>query len=118
MRDLPESGIGPNVLDHAFEIRFCFAGEGARGVWIWDADFGLALKTFGYLRDRLFLIGCILYAVNRWIIKPHLHVAFFQNWFNDSLLIPCALPPLLLAHRWLGLRNHHAPPSGLKISAP
>ncbi|HTA30608.1 MAG TPA: hypothetical protein VK731_08975, partial [Candidatus Cybelea sp.] len=62
------------------------------------------MRRFGYVFDLLFLVCCALYASNRWLIKPHCHLAFFHNWFNDVLLIPCALPPLLLAHRWLRLR--------------
>jgi hypothetical protein len=68
------------------------------------------LKPFGYLRDRLFLVACSLYAGNRWLIKPHTHNAFLRHHFNDLLLIPCALPPLLLIQRQLKLRlNDNAP---------
>jgi hypothetical protein len=74
------------------------------------------MKRFAYLRDPLFLFSCALYALNRWIVKPQLHFAFFHSWFNDVLLIPCALPPLLLAHRWLGLRSHDALPSPSEIA--
>ena len=69
------------------------------------------MKRFGYVRDPLFLSCCGLYALNRWMIKPHLHSIFFHSWFNDILLIPCALPPLLLVHRWFGLRSQDALPS-------
>ena len=69
------------------------------------------MKSFGYLRDRLFLIGCLLYALNRWGLKPRIHNAFLHDHFNDSLLIACALPPLLLLHRWLKLRSHDLPPT-------
>ena len=65
--------------------------------------------------DPLFLIGCALYAMNRWLIKPNVEAALFDNWFNDALLIPCALPVMLLVHRWLGLRRHDLPPSGTEI---
>lgn len=56
--------------------------------------------------DRLFLLSCGLYALNRWIIKPHVHNAFMRFHFNDCLLIPCALPPLLWMQRRLNLRQH------------
>jgi hypothetical protein len=75
------------------------------------------VKRFGYLRDPLFLLACAAYALNRFILKPHLSSALLHNWFNDALLIPCALPPLLLAHRWLGLRKHDRPPTFLEITA-
>jgi len=69
------------------------------------------VKRFLYLRDPLFVAACALYAINRWLIKPHAGFLFFHNWFNDALLIPCALPIVLLAHRWLGLRHHDLPPT-------
>ena len=64
------------------------------------------MKRFRYLTDPLFLVSCFLYALNRWVLKPHLAYAFLHNHFNDVLLIPCALPPLLLMQRSLKLRSH------------
>jgi len=75
------------------------------------------VKRFGYVFDPIFLISCALYAANRWLIKPHCQIAFFHNWFNDVLLIPCALPPLLLAHRMLRLRTHDQPPTFAEVAA-
>ena len=69
------------------------------------------MKRFGFVFDPLFPLSCALYAANRWLIKPHCHIAFFHNWFNDLLLIPCALPPVLLIQYWLGLRTHDAAPT-------
>ena len=69
------------------------------------------MKPFRYVLDPLCLGCCALYALNRWGIKPHTHLALFQFWFNDVLLMPCALPPVLLAQRWLGLRTHDAAPT-------
>src|SRR5580658_4433734 len=74
------------------------------GFWFRLGYSRVAVKRFGYVFDPFFLACCALYAVNRWLIKPHTHIAFFHNWFNDALLIPCALPPLLLAHDLLRLR--------------
>ncbi len=76
---------------------------------------GCELCSFRYLRDRLFLLCCLAYAVNRWLLKPHLHSVFLHSYFNDTLLIPCALPPVLLAQRWLKLRRHDAPPEASEI---
>ena len=71
------------------------------------------MKRFRYLFDPLCLGGCALYVLNRWGLKPHTHLALFRFWFNDALLIPCALPLMLQVHRWLGLRTHdQAPTSG------
>jgi ubiquinone/menaquinone biosynthesis C-methylase UbiE len=69
------------------------------------------VKPFGYVFDPLFLLSCALYAANRWLIKPHCHIAFFHNWFNDTLLIPCALPVVLLIQRWLGIRGRDSAPT-------
>ncbi|MFO1475294.1 MAG: hypothetical protein U1F98_01425 [Verrucomicrobiota bacterium] len=70
-----------------------------------------ALNSFGYLRDRLFLLCCSLYAINRWMVKPHVHGGFFHDHFNDLLLMPCALPPLLWFQRLLKLRFHDQAPA-------
>jgi hypothetical protein len=69
------------------------------------------MRPFRYWRDGLFLIACLLYAVNRWGIVPHTHSAFLRGHFDDLLLIPCALPLLLLFQRKLGLRAHDGMPS-------
>jgi hypothetical protein len=62
------------------------------------------VKKFRYLGDELFLFSCLLYALNRWGVKPHTHNFFMRGYFNDILLMPCALPPLLLMQRRLKLR--------------
>ena len=69
------------------------------------------MKRFRYVGDPLFVEACALYTCNRWLIKPHVDISLFHNWFNDALLIPCALPIALLVHRWLGLRHHNLPPT-------
>lgn len=38
------------------------------------------------------------------------HSVFLRGYFNDVLLIPCALPLVLWLHRRLGLRAHDAAP--------
>jgi hypothetical protein len=66
------------------------------------------MSAFNCLKDRLFLFASAAYAANRWVVKPRTHNAFMHNHFNDLLLIPCALPPLLLLQTWMKLR-----PAGL-----
>src|SRR5262245_24236658 len=68
------------------------------------------MRPFRYLRDPLFLTGCVAYAVNRWLIKPHVHSGFLHSYFDDVWLIPCALPLILWLHRQLGLRQHDRMP--------
>ncbi len=72
----------------------------------------LVVDLCGALR----LTSCSLYVLNRWLVKPHLPAMFFHSWFNDALLIPSALPSLLLLHRWLGLRSHDGAPSVWEIA--
>jgi hypothetical protein len=74
------------------------------------------VKKFRYLGDGLFLLSCALYALNRWGIKPHTHNEFMRFHFNDMLLIPAALPVLLLMQRWLQLRTTDAPPTWGEIA--
>jgi len=61
-------------------------------------------------------VSCFLYACNRWILKPRVHSPFLHDHFNDLLLIPCALPPLLLLQRWLRLRLHDRMPTPGEIA--
>ena len=73
---------------------------------------------FRYLRDGLFLTSVALYALNRWVVKPSMPAGelFFSGHFNDLLVIPCALPPLLLLHRRLRLRHNDAPPTASEVA--
>ena len=63
------------------------------------------MNRFRYCRDGLFLLGCAAYAINRWLVKPHVGPGFMMFHFNDLWLMPCALPPVLWLHRKLGLRT-------------
>jgi hypothetical protein len=73
------------------------------------------VRPFRYLRDPIFLCGCAAYALNRWLIKPHIHSGFFHSYFNDVWLIPCALPPILWLHRQWNLRTHDDAPHASEI---
>lgn len=73
------------------------------------------MNRFGYWRDPLFLACSILYALNRWGLKPHLHSRLLHDQFNDLLLIPCALPLVLWVQRQLGLRVHDCFPDWSEI---
>ena len=70
-------------------------------------------RRFRYLADPLFLGAVILYALNRWWLKPRFGAAspFLHDHFNDCLLIPVALPPLLWIFRKLRLRTHDGMPT-------
>lgn len=97
-------------------MRHVFASKTRRGGGVWPPDSSAAVIAFRYLRDRLFLLACSLYAINRWGVRPYTHSAFLRSHFNDLLLIPCALPPLLLLQRRLNLRTHDRVPLAREIA--
>ena len=72
---------------------------------------------FRYLRDPLCLASWALYGANRWLLKPLAPAGeqFFRGHFNDLLLVPCALPPLLLLHRRLGWRDPASAPTAREV---
>ncbi len=63
------------------------------------------------MRDPLFLGACALYAANRFLIAPRAGAGFWTSHFNDLLVIPAALPPLLALYRALRIRLHDRPPT-------
>ncbi|HEV2765543.1 MAG TPA: hypothetical protein VGV38_21345 [Pyrinomonadaceae bacterium] len=73
---------------------------------------------FRYLKDPLCVAAWCLYGANRWLVKPALPAdeQFFRGHFNDLLLIPCALPAVLLLNRPLRLRAGEAPPNGFEVA--
>jgi len=73
------------------------------------------MKKFGYIWDPLCLAALVAYAVNRWLLIPIVPSAFLHGTFNDLLLIPAALPPVLWIQRQLGWRTHNRPPTPAEI---
>lgn len=73
------------------------------------------MKSFRYALDPLCIFCCALYALNRWVVKPHVSSRFLHGHFNDSLLIPCALPIILWMQRKVGLRKNDNAPDVLEI---
>jgi len=69
------------------------------------------MSRFRYLRDRAFLVAVAAYSLNRWLLKCVFASAFLHGYFNDLLLIPAALPVVLWAQRFVGLRQHDRAPS-------
>ena len=72
---------------------------------------------FLYHRDKLFLLALLIYLVNTILLKPLVdEEATLIHWYlNDLLLIPCALPPVLLVYRSLGIRKNDLPPRPSEI---
>jgi hypothetical protein len=75
------------------------------------------VKRFRYWRDSLCFGCCVLYALNRWVVVPQVHSRFLSGYFDDLLLIPCALPFFLQLQRWLGLRTHDDPPTTGEVAS-
>lgn len=75
------------------------------------------MKRFRYAFDPVCVSACALYALNRFVIKPHAGPGFFHSHFNDVLLIPAALPFLLGAYRVMGWRREDAVPTWSEVAA-
>lgn len=71
--------------------------------------------AFRYLRDPVFLVALALFASNELLLKQLSSAPFIHHHFNDLLLIPCALPPLLQLHATLGLRTNPAAPRAAEV---
>lgn len=71
----------------------------------------VVLKSgFRYFGDPAFVVACLLYVLNSgwWADQGGW---FFRSYFNDLLLIPCALPGILWLHARLGWRCREAYPT-------
>ena len=80
----------------------------------WPLD-PLPFVRFRYLTDPLFLVCCALYALNRWALKPRIDSVYLRFWFNDLLLVPCAIPVVFWIFRQSRFRHDDAPPSALDL---
>ncbi len=74
------------------------------------------MRRFRYALEPLCIGACALYALNRWLLKPHVASPFLRDHFNDLLLIPCALPLVLWLQRRLGLRAHDESPTLAEVA--
>ena len=63
------------------------------------------MKRFRYALDPLCVLACASYALNRWLMPAPWKGWFLQNYFDDTLFIPAALPLILWVHRRIGLRT-------------
>lgn len=67
-------------------------------------------RSWSAWRDAFFWIGLVLYAANKGWGLVEARAPSMRGHFNDLLLIPVALPVLLQAQAWLGLRPKGEPP--------
>ena len=82
---------------------------------LWTGNHGALTMRFRYGSDPLLLFSTFLYLLNRFVLKPHFALSFLHDHLNDLLVIPCALPWVLLLQRKLHLREHDHPPTLLEV---
>ena len=73
---------------------------------------------FLYLRDPLFRVSVVVYALNRAICKPFFPNRLSQQYVNDVLCIPFWVPIMLFLLRKVHLRADDNPPSSYEILIP
>jgi len=76
-------------------------------------------SKFSYLADPIFISCLFLYAINKFLIIrfDYLNILFLC-YFNDILLVPCCLPPLLFVMHKIKLRRNHLPPTIIEVIIP
>lgn len=104
-----EHASGASVLHGAFTLKT----RDCRGLRPFDSR--PLVRRFRYCGEPLFQWACALYALNRWVLKPWIDSAFLRGHFNDVLLMPCALPPVLWVQRRLGIRKDDRYPDLMEI---
>jgi hypothetical protein len=73
-------------------------------------------SEFRYLADPLCVAALLLYALNRWFLKPHgIGGSFIHDYLNDLLCLPLFLPVILWCQATLGIRCHDQPPTIFEV---
>jgi len=80
---------------------------------MWDAEVQSAIgKIRILLANPLFMISLAAYCLNSFVLKySSVDNRFLQFYFNDLLLVPCVLPPILCLISIAGYRDSNKPPS-------
>src|SRR4051794_23942385 len=74
------------------------------------------MRPFRYIFDPMFVASLVVYALNRFALRPRLSTPFLHQHLNDLLCIPFWLPIMLFVQRKLGLRGAgDVPPRGGEI---
>lgn len=76
------------------------------------------MPQYSIINDRLFLLSCSLYVMNRWIVKPNTSLPFFHHHLNDLLCFPIWIPFLVALLGFLHLRTKGEPPDSYEILIP
>jgi hypothetical protein len=73
-------------------------------------------RPFQYLGDPACYISLVIYAINRFELKPH-HIGgwFTHGYLNDVLCLPLFVPMILYAQHLIGLRPHRRYPQVWEI---
>jgi hypothetical protein len=73
-------------------------------------------RQFRYLADPVCMVALIIYAINRFILKPH-HIGgwFTHGYLNDVLCLPLFVPMVLYAEHLVRLRPHFGHPRAWEI---
>lgn len=68
-------------------------------------------RPFRYVADPVCVGSMVIYAVNRWLLKPYgIGGWFARGYLNDLLCLPLFLPIILGVQRLVRLRMHDGPP--------
>jgi len=68
-------------------------------------------RPFRYFADPICVSALVIYAANRWLLKPNdIGGTFGSCYLNDVLCLPLFLPMILRVQRWMRLRKHDEPP--------
>ncbi|RYX82338.1 hypothetical protein EON83_19775 [bacterium] len=73
--------------------------------------------VYQFWRDPVCLLSWALYFFNRFVLVPRFgaEVPLLYEHFNDSLLVPAALPPFVWARQCFGLRHAAGYPTPREI---
>jgi len=73
-------------------------------------------RRFRYVADPICIASLILYALNRFVLKPH-HIGgwFTHGYLNDVLCLPLFVPIILYIEHFIGLRQHFRYPRAWEI---
>lgn len=73
-------------------------------------------KIRALFANPLFMISLAAYCLNTLVAKYHsVDSHFLKFYFNDLLLVPCALPPILCLISIAGFRDSNKPPSFIEV---
>jgi len=76
------------------------------------------MRPFRYIFDPLFVMSAGIYALNRFVLKPHFATPFLHQHLNDLLCIPFWVPIMLFFQRIMKLRDNDDLPALREVLVP